>query len=191
MTFVRSLAFACTLAVVIASCGGDREKLNEHLTQGKALIARGDYEAASAELLKATALDKNSAEAWLQLGHAYAGLKKHDVALSAYVAAKKLDRHSVAPYVAHAKVQTELGKIEAATTELNLVVEMDPKNLEALILLGRVSQMPHKLPDGSTGVSRASLERAELNLQAAATLAPDNVEVKRELEKVRTKLKGP
>ena len=136
----------------------------------------------------ATAEDKNSMQAWLQLGNAYAGQKRYDVALAAYVAAKKIDRHSIAPHVAHAKVQVALGHIEQATTELNFVVEMDPKNLEALVLLGKVSQMPSRLPDGSTGVSRASMERAELNLEAAATLAPQDAEVKAELAKVRGKL---
>ena len=186
MTFIRSLILLSALA--IAGCGGDAEKLAQHLTQGKALLAEGKYEAAAAEFSTATALDKNSMDAWLQLGHAYAGLKKYDVALAAFVAAKKIDRHSVAPHVAHAKVQIELGRVELATTELNFVVEMDPKNLEALILLGRVSQMPHKLPDGTTGVSKASLERAELNLEAATTLAPQNVEAKFELAKLYAKL---
>ena len=186
MPLIRSLILVSALA--IAGCGGDTEKLAQHLTEGKALLAQGKYEAAAAEFSKATALDKNLMEAWLQLGHAYAGLKKHDVALAAYVAAKKIDRHSVAPHVAHAKVQIELGRVEQATSELNFVVEMDPKNLEALILLGRVSQMPHKLPDGSTGVSKASLQRAELNLEAATMLAPQNLEAKFELAKVYAKL---
>ena len=85
-------------------------------------------------------------------------------------------------------MQVDLGRVEHATTELNFVVEMDPKNLEALILLGQVSQMPHKLPDGTTGVSKASLERAELNLQAATTLAPQNAVAAAELAKVRRTL---
>ena len=127
-------------------------------------------------------------EAWLNLGHAYRGLKRYDNALSAYVAAKKIDRHSIAPHLAHAKVQMDLGHVELATTELNLVVEMDPKNLEGLVLLGRVSQVPAKQPDGTMAVSRASLERAELNLDAATKLAPDNAEVKTELTAVRAKL---
>lgn len=186
MTFIRSMIFLSALA--IAGCGGNAEKLAQHLAQGKALLTEGKYEAAAAELLKATALDKNSMDAWLQLGHAYAGLKQYDVALAAYVAAKKIDRHSIMPHVAHAKVQVALGHVEPATTELNFVVEMDPKNLEALILLGQVSQMPHKLPDGTHGVSRASLERAELNLQAAVTLAPQNAEANFELAKVYAKL---
>jgi Flp pilus assembly protein TadD len=172
--------------LLMAGCGGGGD--GKSLAQGKALLAEGKYEAAVAELSKATAEDRNSMEAWLNLGHAYRGLKKYDNALAAYVAAKKIDRHSIAPHVAHAKVQIELGNVELATTELNFVVEMDPKNLEALILLGKVSQMPVKQPDGRLAPSQASLERAELNLQAAATLAPQNEEAKTELASVRAKL---
>jgi Flp pilus assembly protein TadD len=175
------------LALLLGACSGGEEAA-QHVARGKTLIAEQKYEAAAAELSKATALDKNSMEAWLNLGHAYRGLKQHDTALAAYVAAKKIDRHSTAPHVAHAKLQLELGRIEHATTELNFVVEMEPKNLEALILLGQVSQMPHKLPDGSTGVTRASLERAELNLEAAATLDPKNAVALSELAKVRRTL---
>lgn len=180
----RLLAILAVALLAACGSGGD----DKSLAQGKALLAEGKYEAAVAELSRATAENRNSMDAWLHLGHAYRGLKKYDNALSAYVAAKKIDRHSIAPHVAHAKAQIELGNIELATTELNFVVEMDPKNLEALILLGKVSQMPHKLPDGTTGVSQASLERAELNLEAAATLAPQNAEVKSELASVRGKL---
>ena len=173
------------IALILSGCGGGAEKLEQQVAKGKALVAEGKFDAAATELKAATDKDKNSMQAWLQLGHAYRGLKRYDDALSAYVAAKRIDRHSVAPHVAHAKVQIETGKVELATTELNFVVEMDPKNLEALILLGKVSLMPTKQPDGTIGVSKASLERAELNLQAAATLAPDNAEVKAELAKLK------
>jgi tetratricopeptide (TPR) repeat protein len=183
-----SLRTGLFLAVLLAACSGG-EEAQRHVARGKALLTEQKYEAAAAELAKATALDKNSMEAWLNLGHAYRGLKQHDTALAAYVAAKKLDRHSVAPHVAHAKLQVELGNLTQAITELNFVVEMDPKNLEALILLGQVSQMPHKQRDGSTGVTRPDLERAELNLQAAATLDPGNPVAAAELDKVRRKLK--
>ena len=184
--FAFGLAMAA--ALFAAGCGSNTEKLAQHITQGKTLLAEGKFDAAATELSIATALDKNSMEAWLQLGNAYAAQKKYDAALAAYVAAKRIDRHSVAPHVAHAKVQVEMGNVELATTELNFVVEMDPKNLAALILLGRVSQMPYKLPDGKIGVSQAGLERAELNLQAAATLAPDSAEANFELAKVSAKL---
>ena len=183
----RWRATVLAAALLLSGCGGGGGE-NKSLAQGKVLLAEGKYDAAVAELSKATAEDRNSMEAWLNLGHAYRGLKKYDNALSAYVAAKKIDRHSILPHVAHAKVQIELGNVELATTELNFVVEMDPKNLEALILLGRVSQMPTKQPDGTMAPSKASLERAELNLEAATTLAPQDAEVKSELASVRGKL---
>jgi len=178
---------ALLLVLFIAACSSGEEAA-QHVSRGKALLAEQKYDAAAAELSRATALDRNSMEAWLNLGHAYRGLKQYDTALAAYVAAKKIDRHSVAPHLAHAKVQLDLGRIDQATTELNFVVEMEPKNLEALILLGQVSQMPHKLADGSTGVTRASLERAELNLEAATTLDPKNELARAELAKVRRTL---
>jgi tetratricopeptide (TPR) repeat protein len=175
------------LFLLLAACSGG-EEAGRHVARGKALLAEQKYDAAAAELSKATALDKNSMEAWLNLGHAYRGLKQYDTALAAYVAAKKIDRHSVAPHLAHAKVQLDLGRVELATTELNFVVEMEPKNLEALILLGQVSQMPHQLEDGTVGVDRASLQRAELNLEAATRLDPQNSLAHAELASVRRKL---
>jgi tetratricopeptide (TPR) repeat protein len=175
------LLAAATLA---GGCGG-AEKLDQHIAKGKALLAEGKYEAAATALKAAAEQDKNSHEAWLNLGHAYRGMKKNEEALAAYVTAKRIDRHSILPHLAHAKVQIDLGRIALATQELNFVVEMDPRNVEALVLLGRISQQPHPQPDGTTGVSRSDLERAELNLDAAATLAPNDAAIREELAKVR------
>lgn len=176
------------MALLAAGCGDGGKELEQQISRGKALLAEGKHEAAAVELAKAVEQDKNSLNAWLNLGHAYYGLKKHDEALSAYVAAKRVDRHSIAPHIAHAKVQMDLGRAELAITELNFVVEMDPKNIEGLVLLARASQMPHKQPDGTVGVARPDLERAEMNLEAAATLAPQDAGIKSELAKVREKL---
>lgn len=180
-------ALLLAAASLVAGCGG-AQKLEQQLARGKALLAEGKYEAAASELKAATEQDKNSHEAWLNLGHAYRGLKKNDEALSAYVMAKRIDRHSILPHLAHAKVQIDLGRIALATTELNFVVEMEPRNLEALVLLGKISQLPREQPDGTIGVSRSDLERAELNLAAAAALAPNDAGVGEELGKVRALL---
>lgn len=183
---LRIAASAALLAAValLGGCGG-AEKLDRQLAEGKALLAEGKYEAAAVALAVATEQDRNSLEAWLNLGHAYRGLKRNDEALAAYVTAKRIDRHSILPHLAHAKLQIELGRTALATQELNFVVEMDPRNIEALTLLGRVSQLPRQQPDGTTGVSRSDLERAELNLDAAAALAPNDAALREELAKVR------
>jgi len=75
-----------------------------------------------------------------------------------------------------------------AIDELNHVIELEPKNLQAKILLGRVSMMPYRQPDGTVGVSKASLERAEMNLESAVQSAPDNAEAQRELALAYEKL---
>lgn len=183
---IRPVLIALLMAAVslAGGCGGG-EKLDQQLAKGKALLADGKYEAAANALKAATEQDKNSHEAWLNLGHAYRGMKKNDEALSAYVSAKRIDRHSILPHLAHAKLQIDMGRNELATQELNFVVEMDPRNLEALVLLGKISQQPRAQPDGTTGVSRSDLERAELNLDAAATLAPNDAAIREELAKVR------
>lgn len=183
---IASLVLAVAVAVS-AGCGGG-EQAAELAGKGKALVAEGKFDAAVETLKKATEADKNSLEAWLQLGHAYRGLKKYDDALAAYVAAKRIDRQAVAPHLAHAGVQVALGRFEQAVLEYTLVTEMDPKNVEALLALGRVSQQPHKQPDGTMGITKADLERAELNLEAAATIAPKDADIQRELAQVREKL---
>lgn len=175
------------VAALAAGCGG-AEKLDQQIAKGKALLAEGKFETAATALKAATEQDKNSLEAWMNLGHAYRGLKKNDEALAAYVTAKRIDRHSIVPHLAHAKLQIEMGRNELATQELNFVVEMDPRNVEALVLLGKISQQPRAQPDGTTGVSRLDLERAELNLDAAATLAPNDAAIREELAKVRALL---
>ena len=81
-------------------------------------------------------------EAWLNLGHAYRGSSSTTRRLPPTLPRRRSTGTRWSPHLAHAKVQLDLGRIDQATTELNFVVEMEPKNLEALILLGQVSQMP-------------------------------------------------
>ncbi len=85
-------------------------------------------------------------------------------------------------------MRVETGQIEIAIDELNHVIELEPKNLQAKIMLGRVSMMPYRQPDGTIGVSRASLQRAEMNLESATVAAPDNAEAQRELAMAYEKL---
>jgi Flp pilus assembly protein TadD len=48
--------------------------------------------------------------------------------------------------------------------------------------------MPYKQADGAVAQSRVSLERAELNLQAAAALDPNNAEIQLELARALASL---
>src|SRR2546423_5178895 len=185
---MRSQLLAMLALALLTACGDSGKKALEHLAAGQKLLEQGKYEAALPELQQAVEQDKDSIDARVALGRAYRGLKRYDDALDTFRAAKKIDRYVVAPHIASALTRVETGQIEMAIDELNHVIELEPKNLRAKILLGRVSMMPYRQPDGSIGVSKASLERAEMNLESAIQAAPDNVEAQREMAVAYEKL---
>jgi tetratricopeptide (TPR) repeat protein len=170
---------AIMLIIFLAACGDDNKKSDEHLAAGQKLMEQGKYDAALPELQQAVELNKDSIDAKVALGNAYRGLKRYDDALDAFRAAKKIDRYVVKPHIASALTRVDTGQVEMAIDELNHVIELDPKNLEVKILLGKVSMMPYRQPDGTVGISKLSLERAEMNLEIAVQTAPDNLEARR------------
>src|SRR3954463_3970550 len=166
------IRYLALLAVAfLAACGDSGKKSDEHLAAGQKLLDQGKYDLALPELQRAVESNKDSIGAQVALGNAYRGLKRYDDALATFRAAKKIDRYVVAPHIASALTRVETGQIEMAIDELNHVIELEPKNLKAKILLGRVSMMPYRQPDGAVG-SKASLERAEMNLEFATQAAP-------------------
>lgn len=185
---MRSGLLAIMLMAALAACGDSGKKSDRYLAAGQALLDQGKFDAALPELQRAVEANKDSIPAQVALGNAYRGLKRYDDALDTFRAAKKIDRYVVTPHIASALTRVETGQIEMAIDELNHVIELDPKNLEVKILLGRVSMMPYRQPDGTIGIARASLERAEMNLEVATQAAPDNLEAKRELALAYEKL---
>ena len=185
---MRSPLLAIMLMTVLTACGDGGKQSDAHLAAGQALLDQGKYDAALPELQRAVEANKDSIPAQVALGNAYRGLKRYDDALATFRVAKKIDRYVIAPHIASALMRVETGQIEMAIDELNHVIELDPKNLQAKILLGRVSMIPYRQPDGTIGISKASLERAEMNLEVAAQTAPDNLEAKRELALAYEKL---
>ena len=186
----RCVFAAWWLAAVglVASCGSGAEKAEEYLKKGNALVAEGKHEAAIAEFKKAAELNKDSVEALILIGDAYRTLKKYDEALAAYSQAKKAVRSSAKPYLASARLQMETGHVDSAVADLDQVTELDPGNLEGMLLQGKVSMMPRALPGGGTGVPDVSLERARLNLETVVQKTPDNVEARYWLARLYEKL---
>lgn len=185
---MRSRLLAMLALALLTACGDSGKKAQEHLAAGQKLLEQAKYELALPELQQAVEQDKDSIDARVALGRAYSGLKRYDDALETFRAAKKIDRYVVAPHIASALTRVETGQIEMAIDELNHVIELEPRNLQAKILLGRVSMMPYRQPDGTVGVSKASLERAEMNLESAVQSAPNNLEAQRELARAYEKL---
>jgi Tfp pilus assembly protein PilF len=166
------------LMIFLAACGDDKKKSDEHLAAGQKLMQQGKFDAALPELQQAVEFSKDSIEAKVALGNAYRGLKRYDDALATFREAKKIDRYVVTPHIASALTRVETGQIEMAIDELNHVIELDPKNLQAKILLGRISMMPYRQEDGTVSVSKLSLQRAEMNLEIAVQADPENMEAR-------------
>lgn len=178
------------LLLAMAACGpSDKERSAQHLQKGKELYAAGKYEAALPELRKAAELNIDALEPRLLLGNAYRALNRYDEALDAYRDAKKVDRYESTPHIESGITRVERGEVDMAIEELNHAIELDPRNVRALILLGKVSRMPR--PAGEkvelgrfvNPDPKAGLERAVLNLTRAVELAPDNLEARYELAK--------
>ena len=96
---------------------------------------------------------------------------------------KEFDEH-----LAAGQKLLEQGKYDAALPELQQAVEQNKDSIDARVALGRVSMMPYRQSDGTVGISKASLERAEMNLESAIQGAPDNIEAQRELALAYEKL---
>lgn len=167
------------LMIFLAACGDDKKKSDEHLAAGQKLMEQGKFDAALPELQQAAELNKDSIDARVALGNAYRSLKRYDDALAVFRDAKKIDRYVVAPHIASALTRVDTGQVEMAIDELNHVIELDPKNQQVKILLGRVSMMPYRQEDGTVGVSKLSLQRAEMNLEIAVEADPGNLEARR------------
>lgn len=179
---MRSVVVVGAALAALAACGpSNKEQAAQHLKQGKELYAAGKYEASIPELKKAAELNIDAIEPRMLLGNAYRALKRYEEALNAYRDAKKVDRYAPGPHIESALTRLDMGQIDIAVEDLNHVIEIDPNNVTALVLLGKVSLMAR--PEGKVGLGRfvnpdpkAGYERAVLNLSRAIELAPDNVE---------------
>ena len=183
MVRVSKKFFALTamlmLAAFLGACGpGGAEKATGHVMKGTALAAEGKHEAAIAEFKKAAELNPDALDPQILMGDAYRAMKKYDEALAAYGVAKKINRASPKPHLASALAYLDRNEVDKASAEADQATEVDPGNLAGMILQGRVSMLPRRLPEGGIGVPRVSLERARLNLETAVQKAPDNVEAR-------------
>ena len=185
MSRVSRGLFALALVMALGACGeSSAEKASAHVKTGVQLAAENKHDAAIAEFKKAAELNRDSIEPHIRMGDSYRALKKYDEALAAYGTAKKIDRTSPRPHLASAYAYLDRGEIDKAIAEADQATEVNPGNLEGMILQGRSSMQPRRLPDGTTGVPQVSLDRARLNLEAAAQKAPDNVDVRYWLAKL-------
>jgi tetratricopeptide (TPR) repeat protein len=161
-------ASAAALASV-ANTTGTPEQVRK---AGSAALQRQDYTAAVALLKRSLDQDATQKDAWDELGRAYAGLNEHDDAIRAFRKQIEIDAfHSRANSDLAMELQQQ-GKLEDAIAAYRKQIEITPsdklahKNLGLLLI-----QMKHD-------------DQAATELETAASIPPDDPEVKVALAQV-------
>ena len=133
---------------------------------GDAALKRQDFSTAALLLQRAADQDPNSKEGWEQLGQAYASLNQHEKAIEAFQ--RQIEKDAYHPH-AHAELAaelTQLGRYDDAVTSYRKQIELAPAEKAA-----------HK----QLGLLLVKLKRdseAQSELETAATIPPDDPEIK-------------
>jgi tetratricopeptide (TPR) repeat protein len=123
------------------------ERLNELLTQGRALQAQQKHAKALLFFERAALLDPNSFDAWVNLGNTLSQLKRYAEALPAHERATTLDPTSSPAWNNNGRALIELKRYEEGLAACEQALALDPTNAaawngkaSALHLLGRDSE---------------------------------------------------
>lgn len=125
----------CSLAVIGGACSTDTAK-HRHYTNGERFFEAGKFKEAVLEFRNAVALDEQWGEARYKLAEAHAATGNPEAALRQYVRAADLMPDSPAAQLKAATYLLIVGQYEDAKARAQQVLNKDPKNVEALIVLG-------------------------------------------------------
>ena len=159
--------------------GGDEPAVEDgplELAVARGFAARGDHEAAIAELGRVVDRDATSAEAWLGLGQSLAALGRFEPARDAFRRALTLSLPAARRAHAHGglgQLYARAGQLGKAIRELRAAAEVLPDDGPTLAALGR-TLVADGLAEGADWLARAARVpggAAELLVQAAAAKA--------------------
>ena len=160
---MKSLRITCLVAVVcglVVSCSGDpKERANTHFQRGEAHLKAGRPKEAEVEFKTALQYAPQMGAAFFQLGEIY-HQQENPAALENYIRASDLLPTDVTAQIKAANYLIAARRFEDARTTALRAVKLDPRNAEALILVG----------NASAGLN--DLEGAIRDLQAAQKLDP-------------------
>ena len=152
---VASLSVLALVAVLGSACASAAEQKQRHLEQGNQYSTDGEYQSAIIEYRKALQLDDRFGQVRYQLAHAYEKANDLPQALREGVRAADLMPDDSKVQLHAGRLLLLTGHFEDAATRARGMLERDPKNVDALVLLGNASAAQ---PDASD--TRAILERA-------------------------------
>ena len=198
---VRYLAFfALILTVFLASCSKSPEaKKAEHLAAGNKYFAEARYKEAVLEYRNVLQVDINDKQAVRQLALAYYALGEVGPASHFLTRAIDNDPEDAEVLVKLARIQFFGGKPDEARREVDALLEKDPNNIEAVLLLADMVKEPEEIANtihhlqelkrdpqakplpilfalGRLYVKSKDLAKAETAFQEAVANAPDSPE---------------
>jgi tetratricopeptide (TPR) repeat protein len=125
-----------TVAVVVAGCSNPEKKKVHHLQAGDALVAQKNYSEGIIEYRNALKQDEHFGEARWKLAKAYEQTKDYGRALREYVRAADLMPDNAEVQLAAARLLILAGRFEDGKARAENVLQADPKNVPANLVLG-------------------------------------------------------
>ena len=137
MTVLRVLrTLSIVAAVAVAACAGPEKKKQQHLQAGDALVAQKKHAEAIIEYKNAVKIDEQFGEARFKLAKAYEETKDLGKALREYVRAADLMPADNDAQLAAARLLVLAGRFEDAKARAEKVLAVDPKSVQANLILG-------------------------------------------------------
>ena len=136
MTKARGWCVAAVITVLAAGCTDKEQAKKQFFENGERFMKEKKYPEAILEFRNAVAQDDKYGEARLKLAEAYIATANAAAALREYVRAADLLPQNNDAQIKAASLLMLAGQFEDARTRVLPVVDRDPSNVEAQIMLG-------------------------------------------------------
>src|SRR5262245_4481425 len=134
---IRKPFVILVLASLVASCRQDPRKLKErYLASGDQYVSQKNYREAVIQYRNAVAIEGTAGDIRLKLGTVYEALGENRNALGEYVRAADLMPDNDQAQLQAGKMLVAYRRFDEAKARATKVLEKDPKNVNALIVLG-------------------------------------------------------
>jgi len=139
-----------------------------HIERGDKYFAQEHYPEAIIEYQNVLRIDARNVKAIRQVGLAYYQLGEQGGALSYLLKAKELDPGQLEVHLRLGAIELLQGKLQDAAAEANFVLDKDPRNVEAFVLLTGAAGTPAEV---TAAIARLEAVREALKDRARIHLA--------------------
>ncbi len=144
----RLLRLQCVMIALLCICACSKESNKvRYLEKGDQFYSEQKYREAIIEYKNVIQLEPSNATALRQLGFTYYAMGEYQNALPYLLKAKKASPDDPDIRIKTARIFVFAGKPHESRDELNYILEKDPRNLDAIILLAELAGNPQEVED--------------------------------------------